>query len=253
MFLLDVYVGTLVGGMLGGELLHLLSRADRFAAVPQRLQTGEGLGLVYYGSLLGMIAAMAFVARRHGRPMAEVAGFVLTWGLPAHVLGRVGCFLAGCCWGAPSQLPWAVSFPPAAIVYGDPSTARADGHTVPLHPVQLYEALGLLALMVALVAWRLRRGPEATWDAQPARWAFGYGLLRVVTEIFRADPDRRQLLELRWPWLAERLDVPAQHPILLSTSQAISLALVAGACALWWRQRRRSVQKPGFSRARARE
>lgn len=235
MFLLDVYVGTLVGGLVGGEVLHLITRADRWAAMPRLLETSEAFGLVYYGSVLGMVAAMVWVARRHQRTVAEVAGFVLTWGLGAHILGRVGCLLAGCCWGAPSDVPWAMSFPAGAIAYADAAIA-GDGETVPLHPVQLYEAAGLAALMVVMVGFRLRRGPEVHWAGPPVRWALGYGMLRLVTEIFRGDPDRRQLFELSWPWLADRLALPAQHPILLSTSQAISLALIGGAAVLLWRQ-----------------
>ncbi len=233
MFLLDVYVGAIVGSVLGGELLHLITRADRLLAMPDLLRTGEAFGLVYYGSLLGMFGAMLWVARKHERPTAEVIGFVLTWGLPAHILGRVGCFLAGCCWGAPTDLAWAVHFPEQAIAYADPNLPHEAGHTVGLHPVQLYEAVGLGLLMIALVGFRIRRGAETGWSHQPARWAVGYGLLRLVTEVFRADPDRRQLLEISAPAITDALALPVGHPLLLSTSQAISIVLVVGGLALW--------------------
>lgn len=237
MFLLDVYVGAIVGAVLGGELLHLLTHADRFMAMPRLLETAEAFGLVYYGSLLGMFAAMGWVAHKHQRPTAEVIGFVLTWGLPAHILGRVGCYLAGCCWGAPSDVAWSVQFPHDAIVFGDPTVAHLGDQTVPLHPVQLYEAIGLALLMVVMIGFRLRRGPESGWATQPARWALGYGLLRLFTEMFRADPDRRQIFELRIPPLAEAFALPADHPLLLSTSQAISIVLVLAALVLIWRRR----------------
>jgi phosphatidylglycerol---prolipoprotein diacylglyceryl transferase len=237
LFLLDVYVGAIVGAVLGGEILHIVTRADQFAAMPGRLESGEAFGLVYYGSLLGMFVAMTWVARKHARSNAEVIGFVLTWGLPAHVLGRVGCYLAGCCWGAPSDAAWAVRFPEGAIVWSDPGVAHVGARTIALHPVQLYEAAGLAALMVVMVGFRLRRGPETSWHGQPARWAIGYGLLRFCTEVFRADPDRRQLLELPMPTLAKVLALPADHPILLSTSQAISVVLVVGALVLIRRAR----------------
>lgn len=234
MFLLDVYVGAIVGAVIGGEILHLITRADQFMAMPQRLETGEAFGLVYYGSLLGMFAAMVWVGHKHHRPTSEVVGFVLTWGLPAHILGRVGCYLAGCCWGAPTDASWGASFPDTAIVWADPTIPHVGDHTVPLHPVQLYEAAGLAVLMVVMIGFRLRRGPESGWGTQPARWAVGYGLLRLVTETFRADPDRRQLLEIHLPGLAEALALPAEQPLLLSTSQAISIVLVVGALGLIW-------------------
>lgn len=226
MFLLDVYVAVLVGSILGGELLHLITRADRYLAMPWLLKTGDAFGLVFYGSALGMFAAMAWVARKHDRPAAEVVGFTLTWGMPAHVLGRLGCFLAGCCWGAPTDASIGVHFPEGAVVFADATVAHEGAHTVALHPVQLYEATGLLVLLIVLVAVRLRRGPETGWQHQPARWAVGYGVLRFCTEIFRADPDRRQLLEIEAPGLTQMLALPAEHPIALSTSQAIALGML---------------------------
>jgi phosphatidylglycerol:prolipoprotein diacylglycerol transferase len=238
-FVLDVFVFAIVGSILGGEILHLITRADRYAAMPSLMETGDVFGLVYYGSIIGMFAAMVWVARKHGRPAAEVIGIVLTWGEMTHFFGRIGCHLAGCCWGAATDSAWAVHFPEGAVVYADPTVAHEGARTIGLHPVQLYEAAGLLALVVVLAAIRLRKGPQTRWSDQPARWAIGYGMLRLVTEVFRADPDRRQLLTIEWPALSESLALPAAHPVLLSTSQAISLVLIAGGIVLVWRARAR--------------
>jgi phosphatidylglycerol:prolipoprotein diacylglycerol transferase len=237
MFLVDVYVFALVGSVLGGELLHLATHADRYLAMPWLLRSPDAFGLVFYGSLLGMFAAMVWVARKHGQTTAGVVGFVLTWGIPAHLFGRLGCFMAGCCWGAPTDSAWAVAFPEGAVVYADPAIPHVDGYTVGLHPVQMYEASGLLLLAIALPVARVWRGIETSWGAQPARWAIGYGLLRCFTEIFRADPDRGQLFEFSSATMTGALALPEGHPLLLSTSQAIGLGMLVWGLVMLTRRR----------------
>ena len=62
-----------------------------------------------------------------------------------HAIGRVGCFAAGCCWGAVCRLPWAVTFrnPEAHRLVGVPLG-------IPLHPTQLYEAAAEAIIFVFL-------------------------------------------------------------------------------------------------------
>lgn len=89
----------------------------------------------------------------------------LLWG---HAVGRVGCFLAGCCYGRETDVPWAVHL-----------------HGLDRHPVQLYEALSLAAL-----AWILGR-VERT-KLLPA-YLLAYGALRWYLEWFRGDEVRGSL------------------------------------------------------------
>jgi phosphatidylglycerol---prolipoprotein diacylglyceryl transferase len=92
-------------------------------------------------------------------------------------IGRLGCFAAGCCYGSPAPgLPWAVT------LVGSSSAERYPG--LPLHPVQLYEALG--CLLIFLLLWSLRRRPgrrgKLLW-----LYLLSYGLLRFGLEFFRGD------------------------------------------------------------------
>ena len=158
-----------------------------------------------------------------------------TWMPLGHALGRMGCFFAGCCWGAPSDVPWALQFPAESVAYGVGEVPRHGDHTVALHPTQLYEVIGLLLLFGVLLAIRRRRGIEPPWR-QVSRYAIGYGLLRCVVEAFRGDPSRGLLFEGRAPLVAGWLGLPAEQPLLLSVSQAIALAMVA--LGLWGLRRR---------------
>jgi phosphatidylglycerol:prolipoprotein diacylglycerol transferase len=88
------------------------------------------------------------------------------------VVGKIGCFLAGCCYGTPSGLPWSVV-----------PIARGASRGVALHPVQLYEAAFYVVLGLAL--WANRRRLAAGGMA----WIYlaGYGSIRFVAEYFRGD------------------------------------------------------------------
>ena len=98
-----------------------------------------------------------------------------------HVTGRLGCFAAGCCYGKPTNVPWAIIFtnPLAAANVGTPLG-------IPLHPTQLYEAGAELLILIVLLATERRGRPF------PGRTFWLYMLLyavsRYIIEFFRGDP-----------------------------------------------------------------
>jgi phosphatidylglycerol:prolipoprotein diacylglycerol transferase len=97
-----------------------------------------------------------------------------------HVVGRMGCLLAGCCFGKPTSVAWAITFtdPAAAANVGTPLG-------IPLHPTQLYEAGAELLILGFLLLWERRgRGfPGRTF------WSYMllYGVSRFVIEFYRGD------------------------------------------------------------------
>jgi phosphatidylglycerol:prolipoprotein diacylglycerol transferase len=132
-------------------------------------------GIVFYGGLVAGGLAFTGLARSSGLPALTALDCALP-GLPvAHALGRLGCWFGGCCYGAISDLPWAVAYP--------------DGHpaALPRHPWPLYEASALLLL--AAVFW-----PQARFASWPGRRAAGYlvsyAALRLALEPLRGDPER---------------------------------------------------------------
>jgi phosphatidylglycerol:prolipoprotein diacylglycerol transferase len=169
-------------------------------------------GLTYYGGLIGATGYAVYFLRREGFPFwraADMAGFTVALGL---AWGRMGCFLAGCCFGVGSDAPWAAYFPP----WSPASEAQFKAHrlsaeslpALPVHPTQLYEAAGCLAL--AAVAYGVVT-PRKRYDGQVFLFFLGaYSVLRAAIEALR-DDDRGGLLGL-------------------STSQLISAAILA---ALW--------------------
>lgn len=146
-------------------------------------------GLTYYGGFLGAAGAAVFVLRRDRFPFwkaADMAGFAVPLGL---AFGRMGCLLAGCCFGSECDLPWAMSFPgrspasEAQAKLGLLPTAHAV--SLPVHPTQLYEAAGALSIALFCLVWLL---PRKRYDGQLfAAFLALYAVLRFALEILRRD------------------------------------------------------------------
>jgi phosphatidylglycerol:prolipoprotein diacylglycerol transferase len=151
------------------------------AGAPAALVGAHALFYVMHGGMVGVwsgglasigglfvgfaaAAAMALVARR---PVLEIFDALAPAALLALAIGRLGCFLGGCCYGRPTTLAWGVVFP--------------DLGPPPRHPLQLYSAAGDLAVLLLLPPADAPRG------AVTRRAAILFGLLRAMLEPLR-DP-----------------------------------------------------------------
>ncbi len=180
-------------------------------------------GYAYYGGFLFASAGAYYLLRYDRFPFwkaADMAGFTIPLGL---AFGRMGCLLAGCCFGGQAGSSIGMSFPPgspasdAQFKLGLLKSSRA--WSLPVHPTQIYEAalsIGIAAFCLFYVHGRKRYDGQV-FVAFMALYAIG----RFLLEFLRAD-DRGALLGL-------------------STSQLIGLALVGGAV---WLHRRLSARKP---------
>ena len=228
-------------GIVGARLFYVIQYRAAFfdagiaAAIPRIFNVAQG-GLVVFGSLPTAALAAGLFARRRGLSILRLADCIAPGLLLGLAIGRVGCFLNGCCYGGPCDLPWAVQFPPDSPAWLDqqargllPAVAAgaAPPWSLPVHPAQLYAAIDaalLAALAVAATPW-LRRAGE------------------VFALVLTLHPVSRLLLE------AIRVDEPSLSPYLpLTISQAIALVLLALAAALWWWIGRQSVGPEGHDR-----
>lgn len=237
-FLVDFHLALVLGAFVGGRVAHVLTVPGAYLAEPWRVFVADGTGFVFFGSLAAIIGGWVWVARRYHTRFAILCDVGATWMALGHGFGRLGCWFAGCCWGAPTDAAIGVRFPAESIVFASDGAAHDAHATVALHPVQLYEAFGLWAIAAGLVGWRLHRGPEAPWR-QASRYAIAYGVLRTITEMFRADGGRGFAFELRSAAVARALALPDDQVLALSTSQCIALALVVAG--LWGLARTRSA------------
>ena len=146
-------------------------------------------GLTYYGGFLGSALAAWWLLKRDQFPFwkaADMAGFTVPLGL---AFGRMGCLLAGCCFGAESSVPWAMSFPPRSPA----SEAQFKAHTLssmgqwshPVHPTQLYESAASLAIACVCL---LLVHPRKRYDGQVFAVFLGlYAIARFLLEYLRRD------------------------------------------------------------------
>jgi phosphatidylglycerol:prolipoprotein diacylglycerol transferase len=166
----DAGIIGVVAGLLGAKLLWTVEHASE-APISELLFSRGGLS--WYGGWIGGVGAgLAYIVLKGWPvvPTLSAATPALAFG---HLFGRMGCFLVGDDYGTPSNLPWAVAFPE-----GLPPT------TVPVHPTQLYEAIGLGVLGWLLLRWR-RSG--VVDRIVLGRYLVGAGMLRFVIEFIRVN------------------------------------------------------------------
>jgi len=147
-FLTIAYImifGGIIGARLAYVLLHLAEYHNNWSAVFNPFHSGHfGIaGLNLYGGMLLAIAGTYAYCRIRKLPVLEVFDyFAPTIGIGIAVT-RIGCFLNGCCFGTPTDLPWGVQFPVGSIPY-------AVYGNQPIHPAQLYSSLYGIILFVLL-------------------------------------------------------------------------------------------------------
>lgn len=160
---------ALVGGIVGARALFVFLDWEFFLRHPVEIVLLNHGGLVWYGGFAGGVLAAALHARHSKIRVAEICDIFAPPLALAQAIGRIGCFLNGCCYGFETHAWYAACFP--------------DGLGCRF-PVQLLNAALLLALFVFLHRALLsaRRPGSLIW-----LYGMGYGLLRFTTEFFRGD------------------------------------------------------------------
>ena len=177
---MDLGIWIIISALLGARLLLFIVDFDRYSRNP-----GELLGLlrsggVFYGGLIAAVAVALWYVRKHRMPMWTVTDVFAPGIALGHVIGRLGCLFAGCCFGRPTTVPWAITF-------HNEYAARNVGTPlgIPLHPTQLYEAGAELLILVFLLATERKGRPfpgRTFWS-----YMFLYGVSRFIIEFYRGD------------------------------------------------------------------
>ncbi|HXT68516.1 MAG TPA: prolipoprotein diacylglyceryl transferase [Vicinamibacterales bacterium] len=178
--IMDLGIYLIIAALVGAKLMLVVVDFSYFREHPKELLSLVRVGGVFYGGLIGALLVGLVLVRRYKLPVWGAADMYAPGVALGHIIGRFGCFLAGCCYGRPTDLPWGVTFtsPVAAASAGTPLG-------IPLHPTQLYDA-GAEALILLVLLVLERRGksyPGRTW------WLYMllYSIARFIVEIFRDD------------------------------------------------------------------
>jgi len=177
---LDLGIYIIISALVGAKLLLLVTDFQTFKADPHELLTLARSGGVFYGGLILAVAVALYYIQRVGLPLWTTCDVFAPGIALGHVVGRFGCFFAGCCYGKPTTLPWGITFkdPFAAANVGTPLNQA-------LHPTQLYEA-GAEFLILMLLLGTERKGRPF---AGRTFWLYMllYAVSRFVIEFFRGD------------------------------------------------------------------
>lgn len=193
-FATDLAFWLMVGGIVGARAAYVVANIEDFGARPLDIIRVDQGGLIFYGGFIGASVAFLAFARLRRESVLGLADFAITAVPLGHALGRVGCFINGCCQGRLcAEAPW-----------------LAAG--LPRYPVQLYEAAFNLLVYAFLFRLYLRRHATRRGDILAA-YLMVYPVGRFMLEFLRGDP------RLRWgTW---------------SVAQLLSLALMAAGLGLW--------------------
>lgn len=176
----DLCLWMLLASLIGSKALMFFTEPE-YRGNPLALLSLDFLrsGGVFYGGLIGAVVVGYFLMRRYKLPWWKTADACAPGIALGNVLGRQGCFSAGCCWGKPTTMPWGVKF----TELGHEITGVPTG--VYLHPTQLYESFAMLIVFFFLL-W-LHRHRRFSGQVILA-YALIYAAVRFVIEFFRDDP-----------------------------------------------------------------
>ena len=173
--LLSVALWAIILGFVGSKVLFWIVEIDQIIADPRYLIENLREGFVFYGAFLGGALGVFIYARKSKLPFFAFVDVLVPSLALGQAFGRIGCFCAGCCYGAHSDAFCAVTYPPGAI-------APAG---VPLLPTQLFESAFLFLLTIVLVQIMKRKKPFGTVTGW---YMVLYGVWRFIIEFFRDDP-----------------------------------------------------------------
>jgi phosphatidylglycerol:prolipoprotein diacylglycerol transferase len=212
--IMDLGIYLIIAALVGAKAMLIAIDFRYFVSQPREILSLVRAGGVFYGGLIAALAVAIWLVRRYDLRLWTTADLFAPGIALGHVIGRFGCLLAGCCYGRPTSVPWAITFtnPAAAANVGTPLG-------VPLHPTQLYDAGAELLILIVLLLTE-RRGRQFSGRTF---WLYVllYGISRFIIEFYRGD-DRGVILGV-------------------STSQFVSLVAVPVAIAMLLRLRSRAA------------
>lgn len=173
--IMDLCFYILVAAIVGSRLFYVVTAWEKFAANPIDIVKLWQGGLVFYGGFIGAVVTAAAYIKLAKLPLGKTADILAPALALGQAIGRMGCFLAGCCYGRTTDVFWSVTFT-------DQNCLAPVGS--PLHPTQLYSALTNFTIFVVLFVFS--RHNQITGRVF---WTYVllYGLTRSIIETLRGD------------------------------------------------------------------
>lgn len=209
-----LFILLVLAGFIGGKFFLIFESPSFYAAHPGDLLSGSGF--VFYGSLLFAIPTMLWFFRKHKIPVLSMLDVMAIVTCILHTLGRIGCFMAGCCYGKPTLTNFGVIF--------TDTRCQAEPLNTRLYPTQLFEAGLIFSILLGLLLFKKRKQFEGQLFLI---YLMAYAGGRAVLEIYRGDLDRGFVID---GWL--------------SNSQFISLIIIGVATYFYVKLKRKANLNP---------
>ncbi len=196
----DMIFWCLPIGVVGTRIGHIIM-------FPSQYSWGDPLGwiaiwnggLVFQGAIIPVSFFCLYYLRKHKVPFWKTIDVSLPYAILGHGIGRFGCFLKGCCYGARTELPWGVKFPrwpadlseaavdsPAYLAHAAKYPELIDSQwSYAVHPTQLYSVAALICICLALLY--IRKKWTAFDGITAPGYFFLYGTYRFIVEFYRDD------------------------------------------------------------------
>jgi phosphatidylglycerol---prolipoprotein diacylglyceryl transferase len=172
--IVDFSFYLLLGGLVGARLIYVLLHLHEYIARPIGIILLREGGLAWHGALIGGFVSFWLFSRRRKLDLLELLDLCAPGIMLGLAVGRIGCFMNGCCLGCETEAPWGVVF-------------RDAGYFSPRHPTQLYELVLDLVIVGFLCFWEKRK----KFSGELIILMFTtYSIDRFIVEIFRLSPPR---------------------------------------------------------------
>lgn len=160
----------IVWGIAGGRFLHVLAQLPYYYRHPLQILSIRNGGLAVEGAVIAALVFIAVYSKIRKFNLLEVLDLLAVTVPLGQALGRIGCFLNGCCSGRPTEIFTGVSFPPF--------------YSERVHPTQLYySALSVLLFLFLNAVSKRKLKPGIVF----CLYLMGFALIRYIVDIFRGD------------------------------------------------------------------
>lgn len=188
----DFCLLLLISGILGARLGYVFSNISFFIENPKEIIMLNHGGLFFFGGLLTALFCGILYLKIKKEKISVFADIVCSYMPMGQALGRIGCFLNGCCWGKTCNI--------------QAFSVLSPDKTHPLHPVQIYESiLSIILLVILQLLYRknLKSGLIAL------AYLCGYSFIRFCMEFFRGDHEIVFASMTGWQLLCLSIFIPS--------------------------------------------